>query len=123
MSTSCYGTVTLAENKRSLIYTPPSSFDKCAAQGVPEYILVYFKGSALGNEITGAAIIPDDWFIRNALTLGIEFYSVRLNNKFSQQEKMAARAAFDQGINDIIRSKLDMSLSRLTNYTEPKTIW
>lgn len=121
--TGCYGCVTLSEDQRCLIYTPPSSFTSCSGGVMPQYIMVYFKGSALGNEITGAAIIPDDWHIKNALTLGIEYYSIRINNKFTQNEKTAARAAFDDAINKLIVNKMDMSLSRLTNITEPKTKW
>lgn len=104
-----YGCVTLSENRRYLVYTPPSTFRSLCSESIPDYVLVYFKASSKGNEITGAAIIPDDFFINNALILGIEYYSKRVNPTFSINDKKFARSEFNHSLNELIRSKLFMN--------------
>lgn len=118
-----YGCVTLNESRNGLVYTPPVNFYKLCNGTIPDYIMVYFKANSSGNEVTGAAIIPDDFFIRNALTLGIDWYAMRLSNKYSWKEKLESRAMFDHAINEIIRSKFFMSLEVLTQVSEIQTIW
>lgn len=118
-----YGSVTLSEDRRSLIYTPPQKHWNLNNQVILDYILIYFRGSALGNEITGAVVIPDDWFIRDAMILGTDYYSMRLNRNYSEGEKTTARARFDTAINNIIRSKLLMNVDTLNRISEIRKAW
>lgn len=117
------GSITLSENRRQLIYTPPRHHHLLHKQGLPDYLQLYFRGSALGNEITGAVIIPDDWFIRNAMMCGIDSYSMRFNRTYTANEKLASRALFDSTINDIVRSKLLMNVDIMKRVTEIKIRW
>ena len=114
------GSITLSENRKQLIYTLPKHKLSHHIHEIPDYILLYFRGSALGNEITGAAIIPDDWYIRNAMACGIDSYSMRFNRTYTANEKMSSRALFDNAINGIIKSKLLMNVDIMKRVTEIK---
>lgn len=118
-----YGCVTLTEDRRGLIYTPPTTFSHCFKGSIPDYIMVYFKGNSSGNEVTGAAIIPDDFYVKNALTLGTDYYSVRLNRTISEREKPMYRARFDEAINNLVRNRLFFNTDVLTKVSELKRRW
>ncbi len=123
MDIGVYGCVTLNEGRTGLVYTPPSNYNNLCSGAIPDYLMVYFRGSANGNEVTGAAVIPDDFYIRNALTLGIDWYSVRLSRNMPEKEKQFYRARFEQSLNEIVRSKFNMNLQTLVSISEIKTTW
>lgn len=133
------GQVRMSEDKKCLIYKPgcrfytsnntlqnptiPQPLPVPSQLFIPDFLLIYYQGNATGNEVTGAAIVPDEFYINECMMLGIDHYSMRLNRTYSTNEKTEAKRVFEAALDNLLISKMLIDFGTLKRLAELPPTW